>query len=100
MGIAYMGTSFGGVVFSLLLNPIFEHFEWREAMWIVTGIVAIFVGVGNLCVEGRLPGRESAGRVNLSCFKDMRFVWITIGVCCEFSSEKGEEGSETKLTEK
>lgn len=82
-GIAFAGSSFGGIAFPLTLKPAFEHLSWAWSLRLVALIVLILMVVGNLCIRGRLPPRKNGGAVDLRCFLDARFSWATIGVACK-----------------
>ena len=82
-GIAFMGSSVGGIAFPLILKPAFEHLSWAWAMRLVALIVLVLMIVGNMCVRARLPPRKGGGAVDLRCFLDARFSWCTIGVSCK-----------------
>ncbi|KUJ23902.1 MFS monocarboxylate transporter [Mollisia scopiformis] len=81
-GIAFVGSSVGGIMFPLILKSVFEHLSWAWSMRIVALIVAGMMIAGNLCIKGRLPPRKNGGAVDLRCFRDARFSWATVGVSC------------------
>lgn len=81
-GITFVGSSFGGIVFPLLLKPVLEHLSWAWSMRLIALVVLVLLVVGNLCVRGRLPPRIHGGAVDLRCFLDARFSWATVGVAC------------------
>jgi MFS family permease len=83
-GIAFVGSSVGGIAFPLILKPVFEHLSWVWSIRIVALIVLVLMIIGNLCIRGRLPPRKNGGVVDLKCFLDARFSWCTIGVSCKF----------------
>lgn len=83
-GIAFVGSSVGGIAFPLILKPAFEHLSWAWAMRLIALIVLVMMTIGNLCIRGRLPPRKNGGTVDLRCFQDARFSWATMGVACEF----------------
>ena len=83
-GIAFVGSSVGGIAFPLILKPAFEHLSWAWAVRLIALIVLVMMTAGNLCIRGRLPPRKNGGTVDLRCFQDARFSWATIGVACEF----------------
>ena len=83
-GIAFVGSSVGGIAFPLILKPAFEHLSWSWAMRLVALIVLGLMGIGNLCIRGRLPPRKTGGSVDLKCFLDARFSWTTVGVSCKY----------------
>jgi len=84
-GLTFVGSSIGGIVFPLVLKPVFEHLTWAWAMRLVALIVLVLMGIGNLCTKGRLPPKKKGGTVDLRCFRDARFSWATVGVACKFA---------------
>lgn len=82
-GIAFVGSSIGGITFPLMLKPIFQNLSWAWAMRIVALICAVLMAIGNICIRGRLPPRTNGGAVDLRCFLDARFSWVTVGVACK-----------------
>lgn len=85
-GIAFVGSSVGGIMFPLVLEPALEKLSWKWAVRIVAFMAAGMMVVGNLCIRGRLPPRRNGGAIDLRCFKDARFSWATVGVSCMLSS--------------
>lgn len=83
-GVAFVGSSVGGIAFPLILKSAFEHLSWAWSIRLVALIVLVLMVIGNLCVRGRLPPRKNGGAVDLKCFLDARFSWCTIGISCEF----------------
>jgi MFS family permease len=85
-GIAFVGSSVGGIMFPLVLRQVFEHLSWAWSVRIVALIVLVQMVIGNLCIRGRLPPSKNGGTVNLRCFQDARFSWATLGIACEFTT--------------
>jgi MFS family permease len=83
-GIAFVGSSVGGIAFPLILKAALEHLNWAWAIRLVALIVLVLMIIGNLCIRGRLPPRKNGGAVDLKCFQDARFSWATFGVACEY----------------
>ncbi|OBT51222.1 hypothetical protein VE04_07930 [Pseudogymnoascus sp. 24MN13] len=81
-GVAFMGTSLGGIMFPLALNPILERLSWAWAMRLLSLIVFVFVVFGNIFIKGRLPTGKQGGVISLKCFWDLRFAWATVGIAC------------------
>ncbi|CZR56066.1 related to monocarboxylate transporter [Phialocephala subalpina] len=81
-GIAFVGSSMGGIAFPLILKSVLEHLSWAWSMRIIALIVLGMMILGNLCIKGRLPPRKNGGAVDLRCFQDARFSWATVGVSC------------------
>lgn len=84
-GIAFVGSSVGGIMFPLVLEPALQHLSWTWAIRLVALMVLVMMIVGNLCIRGRLPPRRNGGAIDLRCFSDARFSWATLGVSCELS---------------
>lgn len=83
-GIAFVGSSVGGIIFPLILKSVLVHRSWAWSLRIIALIVLGMMIVGNLCIRGRLPPRKNSGAVDLRCFQDARFSWATVGVSCEY----------------
>lgn len=81
-GIAFVGSSVGGILFPLVLKATLERYGWKVAVRIVAGIVAGEMLIGNVCIRGRLPRKRGGGALDLRCFLDARFGWATVGVAC------------------
>lgn len=81
-GIAFVGSSVGGIMFPLVLEPALQHLSWTWAIRLVALMVLVMMIVGNLCIRGRLPPRRNGGAIDLRCFSDARFSWATLGVSC------------------
>lgn len=81
-GVAFMGTSLGGIVFPLALSPILQHLSWAWAMRLLGLVVLVLVVLGNLFIRGRLPTAKQSGGISLRCFQDSRFAWATVGISC------------------
>jgi MFS family permease len=84
-GVAFMGTSLGGIMFPLALNPILERLSWAWAMRLLSLIVFVFVVFGNIFIKGRLPTGKQGGVISLKCFRDLRFAWATVGIACKLT---------------
>lgn len=79
-GIVFIGSSLGGIVYPVIMNPLFEKLGWAWAMRILTLIILLLIIIGNVCIKGRLPTGKRDGAVDLTCFKDTRFVWACLGI--------------------
>lgn len=79
-GVAFIGSSIGGVLFPIALQPMLEKLGWAWSMRIVAAVAAVSLVIGNICVRGRLPRGKRGGAIDLKCFLDMRFTWATMGV--------------------
>lgn len=83
-GIAFVGSSVGGIAFPLVLRSVFAHLSWAWSLRTIALIALVLMTLGNLCIRGRLPPRKNGGAVDLKCFFDARFSWATVGVACKF----------------
>lgn len=81
-GVTFVGSSIGGIVFPLVLKPVFHNLSWAWSMRLVALIVLVLMVFGNICIRGRLPPRTTGGAVDLRCFRDARFSWATLGIAC------------------
>ncbi|KAI0838474.1 MFS monocarboxylate transporter [Hypoxylon sp. FL0890] len=85
-GIAYAGSSLGGVMFPLVMRDTLSRLGWGWSVRIIMFVVLALLLVANALIKGRTEEfrpRRTANRVkllDLSCFTDMRFLWITIGI--------------------
>jgi MFS family permease len=84
-GIAFVGSSVGGIMFPLVLKPALQHLSWTWAIRLVGLMVLVMMIVGNICIRGRLPPRRNGGAIDLRCFQDARFSWATLGVSCKLN---------------
>lgn len=83
-GVAFMGSSIGGIVFPIVLQQSLFNKGWSWTMHTVSFIVFILLALGIPLVRGRLPPGEGRVDINLKAFKDFRFVCATTGVACEY----------------
>ncbi|KAK1757689.1 putative transporter [Echria macrotheca] len=54
-GCVTLGAAVGGIFFSLTLQALFDVFSWRDAVLVVSGIIALLLLLGNFLVETNLP---------------------------------------------
>ncbi|KAJ6008251.1 hypothetical protein N7540_012227 [Penicillium herquei] len=78
-GVAMVGASVGGIMFPLILKTTLSRLGWGWAVRIIGFIFIVFLGIGNLCVRSRFPSKKRSGTIDLQCFTDSRFIWITAG---------------------
>ena len=81
-GIAMVGASAGGIMFPLILKTTLDRLGWGWAIRIIGFMFIFFLGIGNLCVRGRFPIKKRTAAIDLQCFTDSRFIWITAGAFC------------------
>ena len=79
-GIVFIGSSLGGIVYPVIMNPLFEKLGWAWAMRALTLIILLLIITGNVCIKGRLPKGKKGSAIDLGCFKDTRFVWACVGI--------------------
>ncbi|KAI9743562.1 MAG: hypothetical protein M1818_002877 [Claussenomyces sp. TS43310] len=79
-GIVFIGSSLGGVVIPLAMQPMLRKLGWAWSIHIVAFIILFLSLVGNLCIRGPLPKKQRGGTIDLKCFRDFRFIWATIGI--------------------
>jgi MFS family permease len=86
LGTAMAGAGFGGVVFPFLLKGAFSSLGFKWGMRIL-GIVMLFLcGLGSFLVKSRLPKGQLKAAIDIRCFKDSRFTWLTLGTFSMLSS--------------
>lgn len=56
MGVVTVGAAVGGICFSLVLQQLFDSYDWHKSMIILTSILAVLLVVGNIFV-GDSPSR-------------------------------------------
>ncbi len=72
----------GGVVYPILLRQLFDKVGFGWAVRIAGFIGAACCVVAVLTVSSRVPpARAKATTVNISGFKDLRFILLTAGGC-------------------
>lgn len=64
-GVALVGSSVGGITFSLVLRETLDGVGWKWSLRIVGFIVMGQMFIGNLTARGRLPPRVGGGGVDL-----------------------------------
>jgi MFS family permease len=79
-GLAMLGSSFGGIVFPLLLRLLLENHGWAWSMRILGLIVFLCLIIGNLFCHSRLLATPTSAVVNVRCYLDSTFNWLIISV--------------------
>ncbi|KFY53706.1 hypothetical protein V496_07394 [Pseudogymnoascus sp. VKM F-4515 (FW-2607)] len=77
-GLAMLGSALGGVMFPLILKPLFEKSSWAWAMRILGSIVFLCLIPGNLFCRSRLLATSTSAVVNVRCYLDSTFNWLII----------------------
>ncbi|PHH79286.1 hypothetical protein CDD82_2500 [Ophiocordyceps australis] len=86
VGIAYAGSSIGGVVFPLLMRETLDRLGWNWSVRIVLLIALVLLLLANVLIRGRtkeLNAGKKHGKIKVidfGCFADARFVWATLGI--------------------
>jgi len=80
MGIAMAGSGLGGTVFPFILRAGFARWGFKWGIRLLAFLVMVLCLLGSLLVKARLPKGRSKGVVNLKCFKDARFTWLSVGI--------------------
>ena len=80
-GLAAMGGSFAGVVFPLMLQPLFLSLGWAWSLRILAFIDIVFLLIANVCIRSRLPPKKG-GSVwpDFRIFRQVDFAVTTLGV--------------------
>lgn len=79
-GIAAAGGSVGGVVFPLMLPPLFESVGWAWAMRIQGFIFVFLLIIANLTIRSRLPPKPGGSVLpDFKIFRDPSFALVTVG---------------------
>ncbi|KAI9038972.1 MFS general substrate transporter [Aspergillus affinis] len=80
MGIAMAGAACGGVMFPLVLRAAFSRFGYKWAIRLLALMVFVICGLGVALLRSRLPRGRSKSAINVQCFQDSRFNWLTLGI--------------------
>lgn len=82
-GLAMVGSSLGGVIFPIALQPALVRLGWAWTLRALGLIFLFFLALGNICIKSRLPRKTQKGIISLDCFTDARFAWATMGIFCK-----------------
>lgn len=82
IGTALAGAGLGGVVFPFLMRAGFANVGFKWTIRIMAFVVGVICASGSFMVRSRLPNSVSKAVINLRCFKDMRFTWLSAGAWC------------------
>ncbi|KFY41541.1 hypothetical protein V495_04897 [Pseudogymnoascus sp. VKM F-4514 (FW-929)] len=77
-GVAMLGSALGGTMFPLILIPLLEKSSWAWAMRVLGLIVLLCLIAGNLFCRSRLLATSTSAVVNVRCYLDSTFNWLTI----------------------
>jgi len=79
-GFAMVGSALGGITFPLMLKPLLEKFGWAWAMQTVGFVILACLLIGNMFCGGRLLATSTSAVVDIRCFLDSKFNWLTVSV--------------------
>ncbi|KAK6839755.1 Riboflavin transporter MCH5 [Apiospora arundinis] len=80
-GIASTGGGFGGVVFPLMLQSLFDRVGWAWALRILGFLCMFLVTLCNCFIRRRLPAAAGASpHPDFRIFRDRPFLFTTLGV--------------------
>ncbi|KAK0656145.1 major facilitator superfamily domain-containing protein, partial [Cercophora newfieldiana] len=93
-GCVTLGAAVGGIVFSLLLQKLFDSFPWQTAMLALSAVLSGLMLLGNLLTETNLitessPGEEGSEwyhSVLLGLLRSSKFWLVTYAIFGEFAS--------------
>ncbi|KFZ00662.1 hypothetical protein V501_10572 [Pseudogymnoascus sp. VKM F-4519 (FW-2642)] len=77
-GLAMLGSALGGITFPLILKPLLDKSSWPMAMRTLGLIVLLCLVAGNLFCRSRLLATSTSAVVNVRCYLDSTFNWLTI----------------------
>ncbi|ESA43948.1 hypothetical protein GE21DRAFT_853 [Neurospora crassa] len=73
-GCVTVGSAVGGIFFSLVLQELFNRYEWRTGVLILAGIIMAFMTIGNFLVErneSQPTGAETEDSWDFTAIRDM-----------------------------
>jgi MFS family permease len=79
-GFAMVGSALGGITFPLMLKSLLEKLGWAWAMRTVGFVIIACLTVGNMFCRGRLLATSTSAVVDIRCFLDSKFNWLTVSV--------------------
>lgn len=78
-----LGSSIGGVIIPLMLRDTLSKYGWTTAIRILALVTLGCMVVGYMCIRTRLPPTlDKRAVIDLNIFKDLRFVFTTLGIFC------------------
>lgn len=83
-GIAMLGSALGGITFPLILIPLLEKSSWALTMRILGLMVFLCLVAGNLFCRSRLLATSTSAVVNLRCYLNSTFNWLSVSAFGEF----------------
>jgi MFS family permease len=82
MGLAMTGSGIGGVIFPFILRAGWSQWGWKWGIRLFAFLILALSIPPMLFVKPRLPKGRARGTVDLTCFKDSRFTFLTLGLFC------------------
>lgn len=86
-GIAFVGSSAGGITFPLMMKTLFPLYGWTWSIRIFGFVIIGLLVVGNLCIKSRITTPSQSGSIDMRCFMDKRFNFLVLGVTCKYTFE-------------
>ncbi|KAF7595655.1 hypothetical protein BBP40_005403 [Aspergillus hancockii] len=80
LGTAMAGAGLGGVVFPFILKGAFARLGFKWGMRIVAFVILVLCGLGSFLVKSRLPKGQLKAAIDIRCFRDSRFAWLSFGI--------------------
>lgn len=85
IGTALAGSGLGGIVFPFVMRAGFSNIGFKWTMRVLAFVVGFLCLLGSFMVRARLPKKKSSKTViDLRCFKDLKFTWMTLSTFCTF----------------
>lgn len=87
IGTASAGSGLGGIVFPFVMRAGFSNIGFKWTMRVLAFVVGFLCLLGSFMVRARLPRKKSSKAViDLRCFKDLKFTWMTVSTFCKSHS--------------
>ncbi|PLB39762.1 MCT family MFS transporter [Aspergillus candidus] len=80
LGTAMAGAGLGGVIFPFILKGAFASLGFKWGMRILAFVVLVLSGLGSFLVKSRLPKGQLKAAIDIRCFRDSRFTWLSAAI--------------------
>ena len=80
LGTAMAGAGLGGVIFPFILKGAFASLGFKWGMRILAFVVLVLCGLGSFLVKSRLPKGQLKAAIDIRCFRDSRFTWLSAAI--------------------
>ncbi|EED13426.1 monocarboxylate permease, putative [Talaromyces stipitatus ATCC 10500] len=101
IGTALAGGGLGGAVFPFVLRAGFSNIGFKWTMRTLAFVVGFLCLLGSFMVRARLPRRKTSKVViDLRCFKDLKFSWMTFSTFCTSHSSNSLDKPVGQATDK